>query len=199
LTLEVLDLLQNVQECRNALASGRPEEALEQHTDALMINGTRPTPREGDNDDDSTEGDKGVDDSCYNIMEELMADAVLRPPVLTEVRDSENLLSLSTKHVWQLGSNNSGFRLLRSPDVLDETVVKRALPGRTSKHKKRQVPVDRDTAKEKQLKKEDIFLLSLETVNCKVDELRQREPWSPFSPGLPKDLAKTPTKSRHLK
>ena len=171
LTPEVLQLLQNVQDCRNALSSGRPEDALEQCTDALPFDGTRSSRRAGDDDDDdSVGGDDGIDESCYNIMEELMADAVLRPPVLTGLRDSENQLSVSTKHIRRLGSHNSGFKLLRSPVVLDESVVKRASSRRTAKHKRKRSAFERNSAKVKRSRKEDLYLLSLETVIRKVDE-----------------------------
>lgn len=171
LTCEVLQFLQNVQDCRNALSSGRPQDVLDKCTEGLTFAGTRTNQRAGDDDDDDA-GEDGVDDSCYNIMEELMSDAALRPTVLTGLRDSEELLSLSTKHIRRLGSNNSGFKLLRSPIVEEKSVLKRASPhGRTHrKRKRKQTDIERDTALKKQSKKEDLYLLSLETVNRRVDE-----------------------------
>jgi hypothetical protein len=170
LTPEVRDILQNVQDYRNALSSGRPDDALELNTDPVSFARSKEKERDGD-DGSVTNGEEDADGECYGIMQELMEDAASRPLVLTELRNEDNSLLISTKHVRRLGSRDSGFKLIRSPIVVDKPVMQRSRGIiRDNTNPSPQSEFERNSADVKKSKKEDLFILSLETVNRRVDE-----------------------------
>ena len=109
---EHLKIMKNIQDCHNAMATGTPDDILEQVT-KKKINDSTNNKNKKSNNSEATVGTEIIE----LIKDWMMAMEILDPQCKNSCKDSENILQMESSVVTDLGINECGKKFVAIPKL----------------------------------------------------------------------------------